>query len=105
MIKGVGPVNARKLHDLGIWRFSQIAGWSDANAHRVGSHLAFPGRVQREHWVEQARLLAAGVDTEHSRSVKSGALAIDDKADEPLSDAETLALAAAMPDLSAARER
>jgi predicted flap endonuclease-1-like 5' DNA nuclease len=26
----------------------------------VGEHLAFPGRIEREHWVEQAKALAAG---------------------------------------------
>ncbi len=58
-IEGVGDRFAERLHALGVWTFAQIAGWSDENARWIGSYLAFPGRVQRERWVEQARALAA----------------------------------------------
>ena len=54
LIKGIGPVNARRLHELGIWHFAQIAAWTPENVAWVGSFLAFPGRIEREHWVAQA---------------------------------------------------
>jgi predicted flap endonuclease-1-like 5' DNA nuclease len=57
-IVGIGPVNERRLNALGIWHFDQIAAWSIAEAAWVGEHLSFPGRIEREHWVEQARKLA-----------------------------------------------
>ena len=59
-IKGIGPVNARKLNGLGVWHFDQIAGWGGQEVAWVGSYLAFPGRIEREDWVGQARALAAG---------------------------------------------
>lgn len=63
-IKGVGPKLKAMLHALGITRFEQIAGWTDADIDRIDPQLgAFQGRIRRDNWVEQARLLAAG-DTE-----------------------------------------
>lgn len=79
-IAGIGPVNAGKLGDLGVRRFAQIAAWTPRNVDWIGRRLAFPGRVEREGWVAQARLLAAGVVTDHARAVRSGALKPDDAA-------------------------
>jgi predicted flap endonuclease-1-like 5' DNA nuclease len=59
VIKGVGPQNEQRLHALGIFHFEQIANWTPANVEWVGSYLAFPGRIEREEWIEQARELAA----------------------------------------------
>ena len=58
IIKGVGPQNAKKLHELGIWTFAQIAAWTPENVRWVGAYMAFPGRIDREHWVQQAADLA-----------------------------------------------
>jgi branched-chain amino acid transport system ATP-binding protein len=57
-IKGIGPVNEKKLNDLGIWHFDQVASWKKAEVEWVGSYLAFPGRIEREEWVKQAKALA-----------------------------------------------
>ena len=97
LIKGVGPKNESILHSLGIWHFDQISDWNAGEAAWVGHHMAFPGRVEREHWIEQARLLGAGLETEHSAGVKSGAIKVDASADAALSDAEAGALKAALP--------
>ncbi len=104
LIKGIGPNNERILTEIGIHHFSQIAGWSAANASWVGHHMAFPGRIEREHWIAQAKLLAAGLDTAHSSAVKSGAIAIDDRADTPLSEDEANDLGAQLPALMPAVE-
>jgi len=61
-IKGVGKVNEARLHDLGIFHFDQIAHWSRAEIRWVGTYLSFPGRIDRENWVGQAKILAAGGD-------------------------------------------
>lgn len=58
-IDGVGVAIARKLNAIGIHHFDQIANWSEANAVWVGERIGFPGRPQRENWVEQARTIAA----------------------------------------------
>jgi NADH-quinone oxidoreductase subunit E len=59
-IKGIGRVNEGKLHALGIFHFDQIAHWTRPEIRWVGTYLAFPGRIDREHWVSQAAALAAG---------------------------------------------
>jgi NADH-quinone oxidoreductase subunit E len=57
-VRGIGPVNERKLNELGIHHFDQIAAWGRAEVRWVGTYLAFPGRIDREAWVEQAKALA-----------------------------------------------
>lgn len=72
LVKGIGRQNEGRLHGLGIWHFEQIAGWTPENVEWVGGYLAFPGRIEREDWVGQAKLLAAGTETEFARRAKAG---------------------------------
>ncbi len=61
IIKGIGPQLNTLLGSLGISRFSQIAAWGAEEVERVDSHLGvFRGRILRDEWVAQAKLLAAG---------------------------------------------
>ena len=48
------------LHRLGIFHFSQIAAWTPEEAEWVGSYLAFPGRIEREGWIGQAKAVLSG---------------------------------------------
>ncbi|WP_274626917.1 ATP-binding cassette domain-containing protein [Arvimicrobium flavum] len=57
-IKGIGPVNERKLNDHGIFHFDQIAAWKRADIAAAEAYLAFDGRIGREDWVGQAKALA-----------------------------------------------
>lgn len=59
-IKGIGPVNEKKLNALGIYHFDQIAAWTRPEIRWVGTYLSFPGRIDREEWTSQAATLAAG---------------------------------------------
>lgn len=60
-IKGVGPKLKALLISLGVTRFSQIAAWSEEDISRVDAQLGkFEGRIRRDDWVEQARLLSGG---------------------------------------------
>jgi predicted flap endonuclease-1-like 5' DNA nuclease len=104
LIKGIGPNNERTLNGLGVYHFSQISDWSPDHASWIDHQMAFPGRIERESWIPQAKMLAAGLDTDHSAGVKSGIIAIDDGADAPMSEAEAQSLAAAMPVLISAVE-
>ncbi len=88
LIRGVGPKNEKILNDLGVYRFCQIGQWSEANAAWVGHHIAFPGRIEREQWIQQGKLLCAGIETDYAKAVRNGSIVIDDKADTALSDAE-----------------
>ncbi len=57
-IKGIGPVNERKLHEHGIFHFEQIAAWTETDIVAVEVYLEFDGRVAREDWIGQARELS-----------------------------------------------
>ena len=57
-IKGIGPVNERKLNDHGIFHFDQIAAWKKSDIQAAEAYLAFDGRIAREDWVGQAKALA-----------------------------------------------
>jgi NAD(P) transhydrogenase subunit alpha len=54
-IDGIGPYNARKLEEMGITSFAQIADWSSDEEETIGDQLDFPGRIESEKWVEQAK--------------------------------------------------
>ena len=56
-IKGIGKVIERRLHELGVTSFRQLAELSPAEAKRINEAIDFPGRIEREHWIEQARAL------------------------------------------------
>ncbi len=72
-IKGVGPKLEELLHKLGFFHYDQIAAWTAAEVGWVDENLeGFKGRVSRDHWVDQAKLLAAGGETEFSKKVKKG---------------------------------
>ncbi|MFQ5995990.1 MAG: hypothetical protein ACE5K1_12980 [Acidiferrobacterales bacterium] len=66
-IGGVGRKIEKKLHNLGIYHFHQIADFTQQHIAWIDEYLVFKGRIQREHWIEQARELAAGRQTEFSR--------------------------------------
>lgn len=60
-IKGLGPKLAATLAERGITRVDQIAALSPAAAAELDAALGvFQGRMARDRWVEQARLLTAG---------------------------------------------
>ena len=72
-IKGIGPKLEKLCNSLGFWHFDQIANWTPEEVAWVDENLeGFKGRVTRDTWVEQARLLASGGDTEFSRKVDKG---------------------------------
>src|ERR1700733_4798529 len=104
LIKGVGPKNEKISNALGIYHFRQIANWTPEEAIWVGHHMAFPGRIEREHWIPQAKLLASGGDTDHSAGIKSGTIVVDDSADAPLDAAAADALAKSLPEQAGAVE-
>ncbi|WP_375569685.1 hypothetical protein ABWH92_14965 [Ahrensia marina] len=71
-IKGIGKVNEGKLNDLGIYHFAQIGDWTPAEARWVGTYLAFSGRIEREDWIGQAKVLADGGETDFANRVDKG---------------------------------
>ncbi len=72
-IKGIGVKIDETLNEIGIYHFYQIAAWDEENIAWVeDANIAFPGRVKREGWVEQAKALASGKETEFSKRVDNG---------------------------------
>ena len=71
-IRGIGRQNEAKLNAVGIMQFAQIASWSKQVQAEMGDRLAFPGRIEREEWVAQAKVLAKGDETEFSKRVAKG---------------------------------
>ena len=46
---------------MGINSFAQIAAWDDEMVTQIDAQMGrFTGRIRRDNWVEQAKLLAAG---------------------------------------------
>jgi predicted flap endonuclease-1-like 5' DNA nuclease len=72
-IRGVGPKIESLLHGMGIYHLDQIASWGPAEIAWMDENLEdFRGRVSRDDWVGQARLLSGGGETEFSRRVDDG---------------------------------
>lgn len=70
LISGVGPKLEGLLNGLGIKHFSQIAAFTENDIAEVNEKLSFTGRIERENWIEQAKKLAAGEETEFSQRQK-----------------------------------
>lgn len=72
-IKGVGPKLEQMLNKMGVFHFDQIAGWRAKEVKWVDENLeGFKGRVSRDEWVKQAKILAKGGETEFSKKVEKG---------------------------------
>ena len=71
MIKGVGPKLEKLVNSMGFYHFDQVASWTAEEIAWVDVNLeGFKGRVSRDEWVAQAKLLASGVETEFSKRAK-----------------------------------
>jgi predicted flap endonuclease-1-like 5' DNA nuclease len=60
LIRGVDPTLSDALHAIGVWRFSQIAAWSQDHVDWIAHRLGLKSPVSAKFWPPQARLLAAG---------------------------------------------
>jgi NADH-quinone oxidoreductase subunit E len=60
LIRGIGPALEQLLNAQGVWHFDQIAAWKARDIAAVDARLGrFYGRITRDGWVRQARILAA----------------------------------------------
>lgn len=61
LLKGVGPKLNTLLKTLGVSSFEQVANWTSADVTEIDSKLGtFAGRIGRDNWVDQAKLLTKG---------------------------------------------
>ncbi|MGO4915603.1 NADH:quinone oxidoreductase [Pseudogemmobacter sp. W21_MBD1_M6] len=73
MIKGVGPKLEGELHKMGVYHFDQVAAWRKKEVEWMDDNLeGVRGRVSRDEWVKQAKVLAKGGTTEFASRVKKG---------------------------------
>jgi predicted flap endonuclease-1-like 5' DNA nuclease len=74
-IKGIGPKLEKLCNTKGFFHFDQIAAWTPDEMAWVNANLeGFKGRATRDKWIEQAKLLASGAETEFSKRVDKGSV-------------------------------
>jgi predicted flap endonuclease-1-like 5' DNA nuclease len=71
-IRGIDEATEKLLNDTGIYHFDQISKWNTKNCAWIEEFLQFHGRIRKERWVEQAKILAEGNETEFSLKVENG---------------------------------
>ncbi len=67
LISGVGPKLEGTLNELGVYHFDQVASWRKKEIEWVDERLRFKGRIERDGWIAQAKILAKGGETEFSK--------------------------------------
>jgi NADH-quinone oxidoreductase subunit E len=71
-IEGIGPAIEKICHELGIFHFDQIAAWGAAEVEWMDGNLkGFKGRVTRDKWVAQAKLIGEVGIEEFRRRAKT----------------------------------
>jgi predicted flap endonuclease-1-like 5' DNA nuclease len=60
IIEGVGPAMEKLVNSLGFYHYDQIANWSADELAWVDSHMkTFRGRIVRDRWQAQAKIILA----------------------------------------------
>lgn len=69
-IEGIGPALEKLVNALGFYHFDQIASWTEADIATVDTEMkTFKGRITRDKWVEQAKIIVAeGLDAFRERA-------------------------------------
>ena len=76
LISGVGPKLEKMLNKTGVYYFRQIGNWKTGDVKMVNDKLgAFPGRIQRDEWVRQAKGLAKGAGAKKATAASKKAAA------------------------------
>jgi predicted flap endonuclease-1-like 5' DNA nuclease len=62
-IKGIGPKMEKVLNSRGVWQYDQLAAFTAEDLAWLDAAVeSFPGRAERDHWVDQAKALIAARD-------------------------------------------
>ncbi len=73
LINGIGPFIQKQLNDIGIYTFEQISQLDAAAIEAVTREIGyFPGRIEKDDWVGQARALAE-IKTNNPEALKAKA--------------------------------
>ena len=68
-IKGIDEDIENELFKLGIYHFEQISIWSTKNAEWIENFLNLPNYVRANQWVDQAKILKTGRETNYSQKL------------------------------------
>ncbi len=71
-IQGITDQLEKSLHSMNVRKFQTIADWKRDDVRQVGSSLAIGFLIQKQNWIEQAKILASGGETSYSRKTKKG---------------------------------
>lgn len=66
-IRGIDDEAATALKGIGVTTYAQIAAWQQTDMDRINGLLGTAGRVERQYWVVQAKVLKDGGDTDFSK--------------------------------------
>lgn len=81
LIRGIGPFIERKLNELGIFTYEQVAALDDELIERLTLAIEFfPGRIKRDDWVGQAQRLST-IKKENPGALSAEALFPDNPED------------------------
>ncbi|GHC58189.1 NADH:ubiquinone oxidoreductase [Neogemmobacter tilapiae] len=73
IIKGIGPKLEQMCQRMGYFHFDQIANWTEAEVAWVDENLeGFKGRVTRDRWVVQAKVIVEIGPEEFLKQVATG---------------------------------
>ncbi|RBQ27096.1 MULTISPECIES: hypothetical protein [Arcobacteraceae] len=68
-IKGIDEELEAELYKLGIYHFNQIANWTNKNSEWIENFLNLPNYVRNNQWIEQAKILRTGKETNYSQQL------------------------------------
>lgn len=68
-IKGIDEKLEEELYKLGIFHYEQIASWTSKNIKWIEGLLNMQDYVKANQWVEQAKILKTGNETDYSKSL------------------------------------
>lgn len=68
-IRGISEELEEELYKLGIYQFNQIANWNNKNSEWVENFLNLPNYVRKNQWIEQAKILRTGKETNYSQKL------------------------------------
>lgn len=73
-IDGIGPFIEKKLNDAEVYSFEQIANWSSEDIKQITQQIQyFEGRIEKDNWVGQAKILMDAPPIEVAEQARSGA--------------------------------
>jgi predicted flap endonuclease-1-like 5' DNA nuclease len=72
LIRGIDEAAATLLNAAGITAFADIAALTPEDVRELGQMVGDARRISRQGWIEQAALLALGIDTDFAARVRRG---------------------------------